>query len=527
MSKGKKTVHLISMPGSEKHTPSEASNNDSNPKLPHNLGKVVEKITAAQNDLLHSGGPICIVDLDGRIVYANPAFEEISDNILSVDLITNAITPNYSPDEIKAIVQAGGPNPFEYTIDVNGEKKHFIAKFHHNITQGLVSISLTPNDKVITSREALLKTNERMSDLARLVADWMWETDRNLNMIFASQNLYRILGFHPSEILGRTFMDLPFSTPNRLTAHIKNTKAPKPFRDFQVELTHRDGSTRILLFSGLPHYDKLTGEFCGYRGSARDITEDRKQEKALQSAKNSAEIANKAKSELLANMSHELRTPLNAIIGFSEIMSCELLGKLGNSQYQDYAKDIQSSASHLLDVINDILDVSKIESGKLELIEETICPNELVTNVVRLVQGRAKNQNQTIEVFVEDPSLTCVADTRKIKQILLNLLSNALKFTPEGGSIIVNCKHSDNGELSITVKDTGIGIAEDKLALCFEPFAQIDSTLSRQFEGTGLGLPLAKGLAELHGGELFLTSREGEGTTAHLTLPASRIKPSN
>ena len=148
----------------------------------------------------------------------------------------------------------------------------------------------------------------------------------------------------------------------------------------------------------------------------------------------------------------------------------------------------------------------------------------MITTVVRLIQDRARNHNQTIKINVEKPSPVCIADTRKIKQILLNLLSNALKFTSEGGSILFECKRSEKGDLVLTIKDTGIGIPEDKLALCFEPFSQIDSTLSRQFEGTGLGLPLARGLAELHGGELFLTSEEGKGTTAHFILPASRVR---
>ncbi|HYD46255.1 MAG TPA: ATP-binding protein, partial [Phenylobacterium sp.] len=234
-----------------------------------------------------------------------------------------------------------------------------------------------------------------------------------------------------------------------------------------------------------------------------------------------AEGANKAKSEFLANMSHELRTPLNAINGFSEIMVGEMFGPLGDARYRDYAKDILDSGQHLLTLINDILDMSKIEAGKMTLRFEPLSLEDLAHDALRLVRHRAEAQGLKLELdFPQLPDVE--ADYRAVKQVLLNLLSNALKFTPRGGTVTLTAalRNDPLGEaVRLAVIDTGIGIAPADLARLARPFEQVESQHSKTQQGTGLGLALTKSLVELHGGRLEMESTPGAGTTVSFSLP--------
>jgi signal transduction histidine kinase len=237
-------------------------------------------------------------------------------------------------------------------------------------------------------------------------------------------------------------------------------------------------------------------------------------------AKETAERSNRVKSEFLAVMSHELRTPLNAILGFSEMIGREVLGP-GAAQYREYANDIHGAGAHLLTLINDILDLSKAEAGKLELTSEPVDLNDLIKECARLVRGRAVEQKLRITLRVALLPLLLI-DRLRVKQILLNLLSNAIKFTPEGGVVSVLADRDAIGGVVICVCDTGIGIAPEMIPLAFEPFRQIDSALSRKFPGTGLGLSLVKTFVELHGGEVKIESNLGKGTLVFIVFPKSR-----
>ena len=231
-----------------------------------------------------------------------------------------------------------------------------------------------------------------------------------------------------------------------------------------------------------------------------------------------AESASRAKSEFLANMSHELRTPLNAIIGFSEMMEREMFGRLGDPRYKEYAGDIHSSGQHLLALINDILDMSKIEAGKLNLHPEPLDLLEVAEDVIRLVRTRAEAGGLTL--LLDFPALPAVdADYRALKQILLNLLTTALKFTPRGGKVEVTAGERPDGRVRVSVKDTGIGIADTDLSRLAKPFEQVESQHSKTQQGTGLGLALTKSLVEHHGGDLDIQSRPGVGTTVSFSLP--------
>lgn len=256
------------------------------------------------------------------------------------------------------------------------------------------------------------------------------------------------------------------------------------------------------------------------------LAEIEQREKSLSVARQQAELANRAKTSFLANMSHELRTPLNAIIGFSEMMARQLFGPLPNRQYQEYAQDIHDSGTHLLDIINTILDLSKVEAGAVRLNEVEISILDLIQRLERLFRERAANGGVSLShTLAEGVPQRLVADDRLVRQCLSNLLSNALKFTPAGGTVMVLVNRAIDGGLNIAVRDTGIGIAPQDVATALEPFGQIDSSLSRKYQGTGLGLPIVKSYMELHGGMLGIVSRPGEGTTATLQFPPNRVLP--
>jgi two-component system, cell cycle sensor histidine kinase PleC len=261
-----------------------------------------------------------------------------------------------------------------------------------------------------------------------------------------------------------------------------------------------------------------------YRAEKDALIAELEQAKAnSDDARRRAESANVAKSRFLATMSHELRTPLNAILGFSEVLKSEVFGPHSNGTYKEYAGDIHSSGEHLLNLINELLDLSRIEAGRYELNEESISLPDAVENCCHLLKLRAKNRGITINTDLQPRLPLLWADERAVRQITLNLLSNAIKFTPQGGAIHVRVEAGADGGQCLVVRDTGPGIPEDEIPIVLSSFGQGTLAIKTAEQGAGLGLPIVKGLVDLHGGSFDLTSRLREGTTVTIRFPASRV----
>ena len=292
------------------------------------------------------------------------------------------------------------------------------------------------------------------------------------------------------------------------------------------EIPFEDGTIHLIIVTKFPIYN-AHGDLIGVGTINADITDLKQSEAALIAAKVEAEFANRAKSEFLANMGHELRTPLNAIIGFAEVILDEKLGPVGCPEYRDYLKEINNAGQHLLRLIIDILDLSKIEAGKVNLHEESVDVGETIRSSLAMVGGRAEAGDLTLEQYTPKLLPQLYADERMLKQILVNLLSNAVKFTLAGGTVSIKAWIQPKDGYFFRISDTGIGMTLEDVPLSMTRFVQLESQLTRRHEGTGLGLPLSKSLVELHGGSLDLQSELGVGTTVTVCFPAERVVASS
>ena len=384
------------------------------------------------------------------------------------------------------------------------------------------SIDLTEIERTETE---LRKSKGKLAEMLATAPDAIIVIDQEQNITTFNEGAENIFGYEAVEVVHRP-LDLLIPEDSR-EAHARHfarfAAAPEVSRlmSLRAEITglRKDGTS----FPAEASISKLEADGeTHFTVLMHDITERRGMEHDLLRAKEQAELSSRSKSEFLANMSHELRTPLNAVIGFSEILMREMHGPLGASKYLEYAHDIFDSGNHLLSVINDLLDLSKIESGHFELEEEDIELFELVERSFLFVKTRAEKKGVRIENRVSADLPLLRADPRIMKQILANLLGNAVKFTERDGSVSVIAEIDVNGRYCIEVADTGVGIPEDEFDMVLTPFEQARNAV-RQKEGTGLGLPLAKSFVERHDGELELRSEVGKGTTVTISFPPARV----
>ena len=350
-------------------------------------------------------------------------------------------------------------------------------------------------------------------------------TDRKRQIVRVNDSFVRTYGWSRDELIGEDFVNIMTDDEREFAIRNHEELLETGARSSgETKLKRCDGSIANIL------YTTATLELSHKRRfqvtTVMDITLRKQMEISLREAKDAADSANRSKSSFLANMSHELRTPLNAIIGFSEIMQNETFGKLGNSKYKEYLGDIHLSARHLLEIINEVLDMSKIEAGRLELYEEKINVQELLQAVTRIMSSRAFSSSLEIEVDIENNIPHIYADPRLVRQIMINLLTNAIKYS-ENGSKIEVVAEMDGKDLAFKVIDHGVGITSDQINEAMQPFGQVkrgEHTSDNQ--GTGLGLPLAKAMIELHKGTLELLSEPGAGTEVKVSFPAFRLIPS-
>ena len=471
-----------------------------------------------------SPSPALAIDADARITAVNVAFAECIGCEPGELLATRLADRATDPGPLDQFLLRNAASSGEFCLRTTGGTECWL-EIHLSAWTGserLVSAF------VVSARRAESKAIEeecrRFHDVvgvgggtlyevnADLTHIRLWERDPADGMLTIRERDARF----PDEVIDPTF------NPDGLMAAQRCYAAREPVHNLIYRVPGREV---YRLGNSVPFYDD-NGVYQGRRGVSIEITAQVLAERALAdladelaAAKVAAEVANRSKSEFLANMSHELRTPLNAILGFSESMASAVFGPL-SERYRAYAGDIHGAGSHLLEILNEILDLSKIEAGRLDLLDERIAIQELFDGCRRILIDRVAAAGLTLEFAPTELRLR--GDELRIKQVLLNLISNAIKFTPAGGRITMAATLTSRGEVRIIVKDTGIGIAAADIPRALEPFGQVTSVQRRDHQGTGLGLPLARRLVELHGGRLLLDSALNEGTTVTLTFPPSR-----
>lgn len=333
-----------------------------------------------------------------------------------------------------------------------------------------------------------------------------------------NENLAAALGMSRREVMGQSIFDLGIWDDPHMAMRVRAIiRRDGSIRQMEATARRADRTIFPISFSA----ETLTVDdrdvvlvMC------RDITLEKAREEELRASRDAAEAANRTKSEFLANISHELRTPLNAVIGFSEVIRDEMLGPHAEPRYRDYAEDIHRSGSHLLEIINDILDLSKVEAGRLDVCAEPFDVPEIATQAVRILHDKAKSSGIILSQQYLPDSFQLELDRRLFKQILINLLSNAIKFTPSGGRVAITISRlSDPAGCKLQIADTGIGMSHAEIREAMKPFRQVDSSFTKRHDGTGLGLPLVSAFVNVLGGEVVIDSEPGKGTTVTVTLP--------
>jgi len=383
--------------------------------------------------------------------------------------------------------------------------------------------------ELLQLNDALVAQQTQLSNLCGnipgIVLQMRAQEDGTLSVPFISDHIRDLYGLSSEAVIADPLLLFRGAHPDdrpTLTAMTKTAFERAVPTRLSFRVVHAQTRAIAWLRGGFVPTRQSDGSLL-WDGVLVDVTLLKSREEELSRAMEQAQQASRAKTEFLANMSHELRTPLNAIIGFSEIMQGELFGPLGQPRYVEYARDMHHSGQHLLTIINALLDVAKIEAGQMELDERSVNLAGLIDDCLPYVREKVAKGHLILDLDVAGDLPQLCLDPVRMRQVLLNLLSNAAKFTAPGGSITISAGRSAAGGVALAVADTGIGMSEDEIMVARQPFRQVDNALSRRYEGTGLGLPLAQRLTELHGGELGIASMPGQGTVVTILLPPERL----
>lgn len=502
------------------------------------LGRELERTLEHRNQILESAlDAIISVDESGRIFDFNPSaerifgysFEEAIGKDVAELIIPDAARESHRNGfysyletgektvigqrrELLAKGKEGEEFPIELTLMENStDDRRIFSAFIRDITEQKLA------------QKAQLQSEERMRDFANSAADRFWETDAESFVTYASPPTHS-LARPEFEILGKTHWDAQnWYCEDGSDKELENAfMSRQPFHGKRVSWRWPGGEETHVLMNGIPQFDE-EGKFSGYRGSTISISAEVAARREAERAKIQAETANRAKSEFLANISHELRTPLNAVIGFTEVLQGKSYIELKEENSRNYLKIIKESGEHLLNLINDILDVSRIEDGKLELMPEELVFDDVLDICLKLISSRAEGKALRFNKKLASNLPKIFADQRMLKQIIINFLSNAVKFSDEGGTIAVEAGLDQEGAFFFVVSDEGIGMDEAGIEAAMTKFGQVDSGFERNQDGTGLGLPLSLGLVKAHSGEMRIDSELGQGTTVTVVFPKERV----
>ena len=448
-------------------------------------------------------------------------------------------------DSLDALAEAGGLDSLmiesgDIAIEEGGRRSFSIASLSDEASvvearllqvpwdgeSAFALLTMPPRDDTETkaSLEALRAQRDELSAILDTATDGVIVLDRAARIVSANRSAQALFGYDAHELEGRSFADL-FAPESIGTAidyldRLQGTGVAALLNDGREIIGRERLGGLIPLFVTMGRLGDAGDKYCAV---FRDVTPWKKAEEELIAARRDAERASSAKSDFLAKISHEIRTPLNAIIGFSEVMTEERFGPIGNERYRQYLKDIHASGGHLISLINDLLDLSKIEAGKLELTFASVSINDLTQQCVAIMQPQANRERIIIRTSLSPRLPQAMADARSVRQIVLNLLSNSIKFTVAGGQVIVSTAVTDTGEVVLRVRDTGIGMSEKDIATALEPFRQVASATRAHSAGTGLGLPLTKALAEANHATFHIKSTPNEGTLVEIAFPGARL----
>ena len=422
----------------------------------------------------------------------------------------------------KRLEEHRNPSGFKEQVFDNGQ----VYRLTEVKTPSGGTVAIRTNITDLRAREKTLRViNERLQEAQSVAHIGHWSYDVKHDRHDWSDECSRIMGYDPNNLIISTAAYLERVHPDdvdRMRSLVRWAQENDENYQIVYRMVHPDG--RIVHVREIGRVQKdAKGDTEFFRGTLQDVTSEHEAELELIEAKMRAEEGTKAKSLFLANMSHELRTPLNAIIGFAEVITKEIFGPVNNSKYSEYSENILASGQHLLSLINDILDFSRLEADKYELEEEDVSLSDVTQWAQLLLAPKAAEKKISFQCDVPE-DLVLLGDERKLKQVLLNLINNAIKFTPDGGNVSVYAKAHSAGHFSLYVEDNGIGIEERELGTVMRPFVRTMNSVTRSIEGTGLGLPLSKSIVELHDGELLIESTINIGTTVEIRLPKNRFK---